>query len=448
MRLCLLGWLLLAWQDSAPTQVIDEVTTASATISADRLREHAKYLASDELEGRLAGTPGNQKAAEYIARHLKEFGYEPLGDKDESRGYFQKFSPKEDVVTQNVVALLRGADETLRNECVVIGAHYDHVGTADQKYMGRARLGKATETDKIWNGADDNASGTVTLLEIARAFSALKGKTKRSIIFVWFSCEEWGLLGSRHFVKNPPEEFPRAGMTAMINLDMVGRNASRPCGVYGLGTEKGEMFESLVKQATELSKLDARLIGSASIGGGDSDHTSFRKENIPVMFFFTGGHADYHQPGDHPDKLEYNNMVKVGRTALIILHQLSVSPERPKFDPEANKASSAGTPKLKHKLGVMPDYNDLDDAAYDQLGLGKEEGGLKVTSVTKDSVGDKAGIKDGDLIISIAGEKLPRKEPIVRYMEILNAKVEPGKPVEIVVIRKGEKVKLSAVWEK
>jgi hypothetical protein len=440
--------LLLLLQDAPETRAQDPAVEWLESITADRLREHVAFLASDDLGGRLAGFPGSKQAAEYIEKRLAAAGLEPLGDRGESgRSFLQAFHPDraKELTTHNVVALLKGSDEKLRDECVVIGAHYDHVGRDDQKPMARARRGKATEEDKIWNGADDNASGAAALIEIARAAASRKIRPRRSVLFVFFSAEEWGLLGSKHFVEHPPAEFPVERMAAMVNLDMIGRNDSRPCGIYGLGTEKGELFENAVKGAVELARLDARLLKTASAAGGDSDHSSFRHRKIPIIFFFTGSHADYHAVTDHADKLCYGNMERIGRAAAALIGALADLPERPVFDPEAAKPS-VKTPSVRFKLGVMPDYLEPTDEELAKLGLGKDEGVLPIKSVTPGGVGERAGVKAGDMIVSIAGEKLPRQEPIVRYMELLNTRVKPHEPCEIVVLRSGERVVLQAVW--
>src|SRR5262245_6626297 len=198
--------LLLAFLIQLPAEALE-------SIKADEAFEHVKVLASDEYEGREAGTPGNDKAARYIADLLKKWKLKPAGPRGD---YFQPFDK-----TQNVLAIVEGSDPKLKKEFVAIGAHFDHIGLS--------RGG----TDRVNNGADDNASGTATVLEVAQAFAALKERPKRSILFGWWSSEEKGLLGSRHFVKNPTVDLK--SIVAYLNLDMVGRNEADKIDIEGTG---------------------------------------------------------------------------------------------------------------------------------------------------------------------------------------------------------------------
>ena len=287
---------------------------ASALITEAILKQHATYLASDALEGRASGYPGNVKAAKYIEGVMKRAGLKPAGD---AGTFFQKFrvGGKD---TNNVVGVLEGSDPRLKNEYVVVGAHFDHVGTSDQRNFGR--LG-ARGNDKIWNGADDNASGTTVLLGIVRAFCNGELKPRRSVVFIGFSGEEAGLIGSRFYASHPVGSI--RNHVFMLNLDMVGRNPHRAIHLYGVGSAEGGVLRRAAEKAVEHSGLNARIEDNVKLVGGDSDHSSFRSRRVPFSFFFSGFHADYHRPSDHPEKLAYENMVKVARTSVFMLHEIA-----------------------------------------------------------------------------------------------------------------------------
>lgn len=336
MRYVTLFVLALILAPAAFPQDAKEETIGKAVerITAKDLKEWVAHLASDELEGRNGGYPGNDKAVEYIEKVYKDAGLKPVGDKgeDDKPTYRQKvrIGKKE---SWNTAALLEGSDEKLKDEIVVVGGHHDHVGTADQGHWGR--LGRPADDDRIWNGADDNASGTSTVMALAKAFGKSGLKPKRSILFMTFTFEEGGLHGSRWYCDKPL--FPLEKHVAMLNLDMVGRNPNKPVQVYGLGTEDGDAWEKALEAACGKTKLKARTFQGTSIGGGDSDHSSFRAKNIPVLFFFTGFHADYHRVSDHAEKLDYPNMECIGRTSMYLLWSWA-NGEKPKFtDPDRRR---------------------------------------------------------------------------------------------------------------
>jgi Zn-dependent M28 family amino/carboxypeptidase len=314
------------------TIVLDErVDEAAKSITRDDLKAWASYLASDELEGRNAGYPGNDKAVEYIASIYKEAGLKPAG---ENGTYFYTVKVTrghKEYVSRNTVALLEGTD--LKDEIVVVGGHHDHVGREGQ--LDQGRIGRAGAKDDIWNGADDNASGTSVVMALAKAFGKSGLKPKRSILFMTFTFEEWGLIGSERYCAKPL--FPIEKHVAMLNLDMVGRNPDKPVKVYGAGYEDGDVWEKLADAACAKTGLKYVQHSTEGFLGGRSDQGSFRDKGIPVMFFFTGFHDDYHQHTDHADKLAYENMEKIGRTAMHILWEWA-NGTRPKFtDPERGK---------------------------------------------------------------------------------------------------------------
>jgi acetylornithine deacetylase/succinyl-diaminopimelate desuccinylase-like protein len=414
---------------------------ACAKVTAERLRRHAEYLASDELEGRASGYPGNDKAAEYIAGVFKEAGLAPAGD---GKTYFQRFRVG-GRDTRNVLAALEGSDPELGKEAVLVGAHFDHVGTADQRDFGR--LGGPGNPDRIWNGADDNASGTSVLLAVAQAFAEVGVRTRRTLIFAAFSGEEAGLLGSRHYTQRPYVPIERH--VFMLNLDMVGRNPHKPIQIQGVGSAEGGAVRGIVERAVERAGLKAQISDEVTLLGGDSDHSSFRDRGVPYAFFWSGFHADYHRPSDHAEKLAYDNMAKVGCAAAHILYEVGRLEPRPRFAPQARRPF--GLPPVLggtsgRRLGVT--VQELDDAACEELKLRAGQGGLRVEAVHPGSVAEAAGVKAGDVILSVAGAALPREGARERLRQVLADQVKPGEPAELVVLREGGRVALRATWEK
>ena len=265
---------------------------AQEGITEKQFVTHEKYLSSDKLEGRFPGTRGNNKAGSYISKqfkklHLKHWndGYEmpfPLFIKPHTNSV-----SKDTVITQNIVGYLQGNDDSLKNEYIIIGAHYDHLG-----WGGQGTGSKKKDTVAIHNGADDNASGTSALLCIAAELARQQKDLKRSIIFIAFSGEEEGLKGSDYFIHHLP--VPKESIKVMINMDMVGRlNTEKQIYMGGAGTFPGG--EALMKRLGEGSGLNP-VVHAGSVGG--SDHVTFYKNKISVLGLHTGGHPQYHTPED------------------------------------------------------------------------------------------------------------------------------------------------------
>jgi hypothetical protein len=412
---------------------------AKALVTVDLLKKHAMYLASDELEGRCAGYPGADKAGDYIADVFKKAGLKPAGD---NGTYFQKFRLK-DKDAKNVIGVVEGTDPALKGEYVVLGAHYDHVGTSETRDYGRMG-GRGDDT--IWNGADDNGSGTSCMLALAQAFGEGRITARRSVVIMGFSGEEAGLVGSRHFARNPTVG-PIDKCAFMLNLDMVGRNPSKPIEIHGVGSAEGGAIRKAAERAVEASGLKAKINDEVKLVGGDSDHTSFAEKRVPYAFFFSGFHADYHKPSDHPEKLAYDNMVKVATTSMDMLLEMANLAEKQKFAGRARPAfqiPDLEPPVQTRRMGVT--VQELDDADCDALKLAAEQGGLRVDAVQAGSAAEGAAIKVGDVILSVAGVTLPRGQTRDELRKVLNDKVKVGKEVEIVVLRKGERVTLKGKW--
>jgi len=394
-------------------------THADSTV----IRQDIEYLASDKLEGRLAGTPGNDSAAAYLARCYRSLGLTEL-----LPGYLQPFDAlsAEDAhagrtaprPTQNVVALLRGRDPALREEYVVIGAHFDHLGRSSTFALDPAA------GDAIRNGADDNASGTAAVLDLARLLAA--NPPRRSVIFVNFSAEELGVLGSSWFVNHPP--VPLASIVAMLNFDMVGRLRNDKLIVYGTST------------ATELKGIldsanAASAAGSATFrisGGGDgygpSDQSSFYAKDIPVLHFFTDLHEDYHRATDDAAKINAAGEARVVDLALRVVRAIADRPARLTFVRIAPPARTAVSEEGKQTyLGTIPDMGASDVK------------GLRLTGVRAGSPADLGGLKAGDVIVELGGAAV---KDLYSYSDALYSH-KPGDVVKIVVLRGSERLELS-----
>ena len=320
---------------------------------------------------------------------------------------------RDELSIKNVVAYLPGKGPH-RDEFVVVGAHYDHLGRGETGTMSRLNR------NEIHNGADDNASGTAAVLQMAKEFAQRKEPPPRSILFCAFTGEERGLLGSAHFLKECPVDVDK--IVAMFNLDMVGRLNGEKLEVGGSGT--AEAFDAIVEQVDQDSPLSFKPPG-AQYGGrggiGPSDHASFAAKHIPVLFFFTGVHLDYHRPTDDADKVNYAGMVQIVEASVEIVDAMTRMERAQYVDKFDRSASQMGT--LKVRLGIMPDYADDGD-------------GVKVGATLPDSPASKAGIREGDVIVQIGPDRVTN---INEYMDALN-KREPGETVTVTVVRNGDHV--------
>jgi Zn-dependent M28 family amino/carboxypeptidase len=366
----------------------------------------------------------------------------------------------------NVVGILDGSDPTLKNEVIVVGAHYDHLGRGGEGSL-------APREGEIHHGADDNASGTAAVLELARMFKAEGARPRRTILFMAFSGEEEGLLGSNYYVNHPI--LPLANMAAMLNMDMIGRMKENKLIIGGVGTATGfrdlmgrsnleaaslepsiaanpsrspvELAEPYVLRRNEAAKPDDHtLIGNAINSGrleigrlltkqafqltlnedgfGPSDHSSFYAKQIPVLFFWTGTHDDYHKPSDTADKINYADEARVIGLVARIINDLDSSDKRPSYTLAKSDSTGRAT-GFRVYLGTIPNYADSND-------------GLLLDGVRENSPAATAGIKAGDKIVKLAGREIRN---VYDYTYALG-EMKAGQEYEVELLRAGQRIKL------
>jgi hypothetical protein len=418
-----------------PTAAAQEA--AREPLSADLLRRYLTHLASDELEGRCAGFPGNDKATDFIAARFKEAGLEPVGDAgaDGKPTYFQHFKIRRgELTTRNCAGLLKGSDRP--GEIVVLGAHHDHVGRKGQHRAGQ--LGESTKDDEIWNGADDNGSGTTALLGVARHFAATGARPRRSILFLTFSAEEWGLLGSRHYVDHPLIPLDRT--VTMFNMDMVGRtDTENAANAYGLGTVSKGIFRDIIQRAAKGAGLTLAL--DDSFGDG-SDHVSFFAKGIPILGLSEKGPCpDYHRVSDHAEKIDYGTMERIARTAAAALLEIANLPDRPERNPDFKRPTPPEP--VSPKLGAY--LEAVEGEALEKLKLGAGKGALSVNGMIEKSIAETFGIKEGDILVSLGGETFAHDNPRQSLILALS-RVVRGEPVRTEIVRNGTRWTVNLVW--
>jgi Peptidase family M28/PDZ domain/PA domain len=321
---------------------------------------------------------------------------------------------------RNVVAVLPGSDPALAGETVVIGAHYDHLGWGGRHSLAPDSAGQ------IHNGADDNASGTAALLEIARAAAASRAAFPRTLVFAAFAGEELGLLGSQYYVAHPVR--PLEQTVAMVNLDMVGRPNGRIL-VSGLDTTPS--FDADLKAAGKGLSLDVRAFREGA-GVGASDDTSFVLRHIPSVAFFSGFHADYHRPSDDWDRIDAQGAIEVATLALNLVKRIAARAERPEFSPPVPTAhqgtapagQGSGTGGYGAYFGSVPDFGEGESA------------GVRFADVRADSPADKAGLKRGDVLVKFGGKPI---RTLYDFTFALRSH-RPGDKLPVTVIRDGKEV--------
>ena len=408
LQVALLSLALASPAAAQSTQILD-------------IQSDVRYLADDRLAGRKLGAPGADSAAEYLARRFQRIGLQPGPG-----GWFQTFTVDptapaaahaglaNGATGRNVVAVLVGHDRRLRNEIIIVGAHYDHLGTG-----GFGSLAPDS-TGRIHNGADDNASGTAAILAIAKRLK--EHRPARTVVFIAFTGEEEGLLGSAYYTKHPL--YPMDRTVAMLNFDMVGRLRNDRLIVYGAATalEWPRLLDSL----NAGYHFDLRASGD---GYGPSDHASFYAMRRPVLHFFTDLHEDYHRPTDDADAVFGEGIARVANYAADIVRFIGNRPtpltfvDLPPPQPAAGTSSTVVTPGYGAYLGSIPDMSE-------------NPGGVRITGVRAGSPAEAAGLKGGDIIVRMGAVDVLDLQGMT---DVLRSHA-PGDTVDLVYLRDGQRV--------
>jgi len=370
------------------------------------LQSHVEALTDSQMQGRGIGSAGLQRAADYIADRFREAGLEaPEGH---LQGWTETLPDGTEVALANVIGILPGTDPILSRQPIVLGAHYDHLGMEE----------------RVYPGADDNASGVSILIEVA---SKLRQSfaPRRSIIFVAFTAEESGLVGSRHFVANPPAGFRQEDMLAMINLDSVGRLEGRTLQVFASDSAYEWPF---MAQGIGFTIGVPSQFPAQSVAG--SDHVSFLEAGIPAIHLFSGVHTDYHQPGDSPEKLDLAGMSDIAlwvEEAMVYLADRE-QPLRVNLSNAPVRDATAVSGERAASLGTIPEFNYAGE-------------GVQISGSTPGSAGEEAGLQAGDVLLRYNGQPIA---DLQGYSNMLRASA-PGDEVTLVVRRGDDTITVEAV---
>lgn len=397
-------------------------TAAVATNAVDRITEDLKWLADDAREGRGADSDGLEAAAHYIADAFAAAGLEPGG----TDGFFQPFelSPQLPVLAhtqlggaqvKNVVGVLPGRG-ALADEAVILGAHYDHLGRGTRGYAGMSLDSAAT--DKIHNGADDNASGTTALIEIARNLAARQADSRRTFVFIAFTAEELGTIGAAHYVNNPAR--PLSQSTAMLNFDMVGRLRGDSVVVGGTGSSP-ELREAL--EAAN-ARYGFTLLQQDDPWGA-SDHAVFYGKELPVLHFYTNVHTDYHTPSDDWELINMDGIARIAAMASDLAWSLATAPAAPTYVAVARPPQPSGGARAS--LGTVPDMASVGD-------------GMRLQGVRAGGAAAEAGLQAGDVIIGLGEVEIAGIYDLQKALTTYKS----GDTVTIVFLREGERMETEA----
>lgn len=385
--------------------------------TAEFLQMHIEWFSADERSGRLSGTLQEAESANYIADLFLQFGLTPAGD---DLTYMQHFTLSGPVaqslevdnhIARNVAGMIEGVENP--DQFIIVGAHYDSQGNGGVISMNE------NNEPSIHNGADDNASGTVGMVHLAKKFS--ENPPQKSILFIAFSGEEQGLQGARYFAENM--EFEKDSVLAMINMDMIGRMEENKLTIFGTGTS--DIWENLLAEVEH----DSLEITQTPGGSGASDHAAFYEKGIPVLHYFTGTHEDYHRESDTADKINYDGMERVLSHVEEVVNLLqNYSPDEITFT-ESTDARGSVMSESSVTLGVLPDYS------YSGLGF-------RIEGIRDGRPADQAGMREGDLIIRMGEIEIG---DIYDYMESLS-EFESGEEVDILILRENEEMTVTVTF--
>ncbi len=392
--------------------------------AAERYAADVDWLADDARQGRGLGSMGLAEAGKWMEKQFEHIGLEPAGDDGGYRHVFgvpiadpsNPHAQKGFVYAFNVMGRIPGNGEF--DGVIVIGAHYDHLGFGDDGSL-------EPDSRAIHNGADDNASGTAALLEVARQMIERRGQLKRDVVFMAFSAEERGLVGASNIVRRPPEGLVIENIVAMVNMDMVGRLRDDKLSV--LGGDSAEEWDDLVGPLCEHYGFECTVGGD---GFGSSDQSAFFAADVPVLHFFTGTHSEYHKPSDDANLI---NAEGGARTAWLVSDVASTVANR---EGELTLVKTSDGPQrrmaLKARLGTIPDYAGPADGSP----------GLLLSDVRPESPAEEAGLQRGDIIVQIGDMEIASVQD---YMVVLSES-NPGDTAPVIVIRDGERVEMQVTF--
>ena len=390
----------------------------SQSISASQLKSDIKYFSSDKQKGRATGSKQEQEVAIFISKRFEKLGLQPRG-KNGSFLYPFHFKKSlnihdttggKDWTGTNVIGYLNNQAE----QTVVIGAHFDHLGLGED--------GNSLQPDakgKIHNGADDNASGTAGVLALANYFTKNNKTEKFNFLFICFSGEELGLIGSKKYCEEPTIDFSHVNY--MINLDMIGRlnDSTKKLMIYGVGTAK--------EWVPLLNEVNGHFnIKKDSSGVGPSDQTSFYLKNIPVLHFFTGQHHDYHKPSDDFKKINFTGEQEILE---YIIQLIEKTETLPKFTFQLTKNTNPEIRTFKVTMGVMPDYSF-------------EGTGMRIDAVTSGRPAEKAGLKAGDIVIKMEDRTITNLNDYMKALYVF----EKGQTIKVIILRDKNELKLNVTF--
>lgn len=390
----------------------------SQQFNVETIKADIRYLASDKLKGRATGSKQESAAAAYIAGKFKQLGLQPKGKGSDFLYPFTFIQPanfhdttggKQRSGTNVVGYLDNGAEHT-----VVIGAHFDHLGLGeDGNTLDPAAKGE------VHNGADDNASGTAGVIALADYFAKNNRTEKFNFLFICFSGEELGLIGSKKFCEQPTIDLSK--INYMINMDMIGRlnDSTKKLIIYGVGTAK--------PWVPLIDNIGGDLIiKKDSAGIGPSDQTSFYLKNIPVLHFFTGQHSDYHKATDDYEKINAEGEKKILQYIAQLIEKTEVLP---KLEFQKTRNPSPEMRNFKVTMGVMPDY------AYDGSGM-------RIDAVIDGRPAAKAGIKNGDVVIKMGEQNIANLDDYMKALSLF----KKGQTIEVIVLREKNELKLNVTF--
>ncbi|MEM1121793.1 MAG: M20/M25/M40 family metallo-hydrolase [Bacteroidota bacterium] len=390
---------------------------SSAEFAQQQLQADVVYLASNLLEGRETGKAGAIASAKYIAARFEEIGLSTKGD---NKSYFQTFdfnysanpnaAVKDAKTGRNVVGYINNKAKTT----VIIGAHFDHLGKGGG-FLGTARFASG----EIHNGADDNASGVGALLYLAKKLKSDQYK-KHNYLFIAFSAEEMGMIGSKYFTNHPTIDLSK--VSYMLNMDMIGRlDEEKSLIINGAGTSPS--WKAIFPKI----KMGDFKITTNDSGIGQSDHTSFYLKDLPVLHFFTGNHTDYHKPTDDSEKINFEGIQLIADWIMALIERL---PKKGKLAfTKTKEESKQKVASFKVTLGVMPDYVF-------------QGGGMRIESVLDDRPAKNGGLEDGDVVIQMNDIVI---KDIYGYMDALST-FKRGQAVKVIVKRGEEEVEKEVVF--